>query len=161
MGTVYESARNYYDNVALRNNQLSGEAKQLEPWINELNPANQNYRYLSKHRKTELESRVNELIKKMEVKLHPPVPESPSEIIQKQINAVRTLIGQLPADGKAQIRAIKQMHPDLRDKIYKAAWLAAGVPQENRNGAEQTQIRRDHSLLQKRFPTFFATMEGT
>ncbi len=154
----FESARRYYNDVAVPNrNQIPGEIKQLEEYTSdgaELDPANRTYRFLSQHRKNELERRIGELVQKIEVKLHP-VQEKQSERIQKQIDAVRALM----TSSNDLNKTIKQLHPDLKQKIYYAAWLGSGAPQDNRFGAEQ--IKKDPTLLQRKFPALFAPMEGT
>jgi 1,4-alpha-glucan branching enzyme len=154
----FETATQYLRAVAQPNRMLAlDECKELEAYVEELNPSNVHRSSLSEHRKSILERKITELFEAIEQKLHP-VHVSPSEIIQKQFIALQAFAKQLPLPPKELQKAIKKLHPDLREKIDHAVWLASGSPQQRYLSIENLTTQPD--FLQRKFPAFYAP-EGT
>lgn len=155
----FETAGRYLASLPNRTG-IEDECAQLEDDINELNPLNPNYSTLSERRKRVLEESISQLFNDIEKKQHP-IHLSPSEIIKKQIEALGNLARKLPTLSSRELHKTikKALHPDLKEKIYYAVWVADGAPKEY--GVGEEKIKTDPGILQRRFPAMFAVAEGT
>jgi 1,4-alpha-glucan branching enzyme len=154
----FETANKFLESISLSNRQqVADEYVTLKSYVNELNPSGANYATLSEHRKSTLEKRIAKLFETIDLKLHP-VHLRPSEMIQKQYDVVQTLMSRLPLSPRELRAAVKELHPDLMQKIYYAVWLASGASPEDRSGHEDLKTS---GILQRKFPPLFAPIEGT
>ncbi len=156
----FEMANQLFHSVALPNQQtIPDEYDALQSYLDELNPGSRNYGTLPEHRKITLEKKISQLFKEIELKLHP-IHLSTSEILKNQYDAVQALMRGLPSlsSPKQFHLAIKELHPELQQKIYYAAWLASGANPVNRSGHTDLETP---GILQRKFPPLFAFMEGT
>lgn len=159
-GINFTVARQLLDSIPLSDrNRISDECAKLKDLIDELDPSNPNYLTLSEHRTAVLEERVGTIFKDIELKLHPDCLR-PSEMIKKQLEALDHLVDKLSILSAVELqKTVKNLHPDLKQKIYYAAWLASGAFKES--GCGEEKLKKDPGILQRKFPQFFVTMEGT
>jgi 1,4-alpha-glucan branching enzyme len=156
--TNFETAIKFLNCNALpHRNQIPDEYKQLQSYVNELNPLGPNYSTLSAHRKAVLEGRITELFQAIELRLHP-IHLRTSEITQQSLNAVQDLMSKLPLSPRGLHEAVKHLHPELQQKIYYAVWLASGANMADQSGHEDLKTP---GILQRKFPPLFASIEGT
>lgn len=161
LGTInFDSAFQFLNTLnSLPNQQMiADEVENLKEYVNELNPANTNVSTLSQHRKAELERRIATLADAIEKKLHP-IHLRPSEILQNQWQAIKALSEKLPLSPKELRSTIKNLHPDLKQKIEHAVWMVNGCP---KGGISLSEVLNSNpEILQQRFQPFYAPLEGT
>jgi 1,4-alpha-glucan branching enzyme len=154
----FNRANEYLTNVALPNqNNIPDECENLKSLVDELNPSDPKYSTLSIHRKENLEKRIAKLMTTINSKLHPVYLKN-SEIIQQYLDAIQDLVSKMPLSYHEFRAAVKNLHPELQQKIYYAFWLACGANPADRSALEDLKTP---GILQRRFRPLFASIEGT
>src|SRR5690349_21667318 len=126
----FVTASRYFASLNRNNIEIEDEYGKLKDYLDELNPLNPAHSTLSEYRKGVIKKTIFQLFNEIEKKQHP-IHSSPSEIIEKQIEAIDALIRKLPTLSSRELhKTIKALHSDLKAKIYYAVWVAEGAPKE-------------------------------